>query len=131
MPARNIVIGQKINPAKAQRARELRRNMTPAEKILWQALRTNKLKGFHFRRQQVIDGFIVDFYCHAAGLVVEVDGNIHLQQVEYDIERERVIAARGLRVVRFTNARVEQNLSEVLNQILTACQEASSRKDNF
>lgn len=131
MPARNIVIGQKINPAKAQRARELRQNMTPAEKILWQALRTNKLQGFHFRQQQVIDGFIVDFYCHTAGLVVEVDGGIHLQQVEYDIARERVIAARGLRILRFTNAQVEQNLSEILNQILVACQKAQTPKDNL
>ena len=50
--------------------------MTPAEKILWQELRANKL-GVHFRRQQAIAGFIVDFYCHKAGLVVEVDGDIH------------------------------------------------------
>jgi very-short-patch-repair endonuclease len=56
--------------------------MTPAEKILWQELRVNKL-GVHFRRQQVIAGFIVDFYCHKAALVIEVDGDIHdLQQEE-------------------------------------------------
>ncbi|MHB8778456.1 MAG: endonuclease domain-containing protein [Anaerolineales bacterium] len=52
---------------------ESRRDMTPAEKILWQELRANKL-GVHFRRQQVITGFIVDFYCHKAGLVIELDG---------------------------------------------------------
>ncbi len=57
--------------------------MTPAEKILWEELRANKL-GVHFRRQQVIQGFIVDFYCHQAGLVVEVDGDVHDLHKEED-----------------------------------------------
>jgi len=74
--------------------------MTPAEKILWQELRGNKL-GVHFRRQQVIAGFIVEFYCHNAGLVVEVDGDIHDLQQEEDARRERVLSEVGLRVVRF------------------------------
>lgn len=124
MPVKNIVIGQKVNPAKAQRARELRQNMTRAEKILWRELRTNKLQGFHFRRQQVIDGFIVDFYCHAASLVIELDGGIHLTQKEYDAERERALVARGLRVLRFPNIEVESNLSVVLAQILAVCSES-------
>jgi len=76
MPLKNIVTEQKVSKEKLQRAKELRREMTPAEKILWEELRANKL-GVHFRRQQVIAGFIVDFYCHRAGLVVEVDGDIH------------------------------------------------------
>jgi very-short-patch-repair endonuclease len=74
MPAKNIIPGQKVSRKKLQRSRELRREMTPAEKLLWQELRANKL-GTHFRRQQVIAGFIVDFYCHKADLVVEVDGD--------------------------------------------------------
>jgi very-short-patch-repair endonuclease len=76
MPIKNIIPGQTVTKEKLQRAKELRRDMTPAEKILWQELRANKL-GVHFRRQQVIAGFIVDFYCHKAGLVIEVDGDIH------------------------------------------------------
>ena len=60
-----------------------RRDLTLAEKILWQELRGNKL-GVHFRRQQVIAGFIVDFYCHMAALVLEVDGDIHDLQQEED-----------------------------------------------
>jgi very-short-patch-repair endonuclease len=60
MPVKNIIPGQTVTKEKLQRARELRRDMTPAEKILWQELRANKL-GVHFRRQQVIAGFIVDF----------------------------------------------------------------------
>ena len=63
MPLKNIVTGQRVTKEKLQRAKELRREMTPAEKILWQEVRAKKL-GVRFRRQQVIQGFIVDFYCH-------------------------------------------------------------------
>ncbi|HCF30201.1 MAG TPA: restriction endonuclease, partial [Cyanobacteria bacterium UBA11049] len=80
------------------------------EKILWHHLRTNKLNGLHFRRQQVIDGFIVDFYCHAAGVVIEVDGAVHLQQVEYDARRDQILSLRGLRILRITNEEVKHNL---------------------
>lgn len=124
MPVKNIVIGQKIQPAKAQRARELRRRMTPEEKILWQALRGNRLAGFHFRRQQVIDGFIVDFYCHTAALVIELDGGIHQQRRDYDTARDRVLQARGLRVLRIPNEAVIENLPGVLARIEAACREA-------
>src|SRR5574341_1072598 len=98
MPTRNIVVGQKVDATKLQRAKELRGGMTEAERMLWERLRGNRLRGFHFRRQQVIDGFIVDFYCHAAGLVVEVDGGVHAQRVGYDDERDGVLSRRGLRV---------------------------------
>ncbi len=90
--------------------------MTPAEKILWQKLRANKM-GVHFRRQQVIAGFIVDFYCHKAALVVEVDGDIHdLQQAE-DSRREKVLSEMGLRIVRFRNEEVMKGLSAVVGKI--------------
>ncbi len=123
MPTRNIVIGQRVDALKIQRAKELRRGMTPAESLLWQRVRANRLNGFHFRRQQVIDGFIVDFYCHAAGLVVELDGGIHERQGDYDAQRDRVLAARGLRVLRFENRECAENLEGVLERILAACQE--------
>ena len=90
--------------------------MTPAEKILWQEIRTNKL-AVHFRRQQIIKGFIVDFYCHAAGLVIEVDGDIHDLQQEEDARREMVLKEMGLRIIRFRNEEVEKNLSAVLRKI--------------
>lgn len=117
----NIVIGQKINPDKIQRAKELRRQMTPAEKILWQHLRGNRLNNLHFRRQQIIDGFIVDFYCHAAKLVIEIDGTIHEQQAEYDEERDKVLSARGLRLLRIKNKAVQQELNQVLLLISQVC----------
>jgi very-short-patch-repair endonuclease len=105
MPVKNIVTNQKVTAQKLQRAKELRREMTPAEKILWEELRANKL-GVHFRRQQVIQGFIVDFYCHRAGLAVEVDGDVHDLQKEENEQREKVLSAMGLRVVRFRNDEV-------------------------
>jgi very-short-patch-repair endonuclease len=76
----------------------------------------NKL-GVHFRRQQVIAGFIVDFYCHKAGLVVEVDGDVHDLQQEEDARREKVLSEMGLRVVRFRNNEVVKDLSAVVGEI--------------
>jgi very-short-patch-repair endonuclease len=126
VPVKNIVIGQSVSAAKAARARELRQNMTPAEKVLWQALRANRLDGIHFRRQQVIAGYIVDFYCHAASLVVEVDGGIHLQQVESDRQRQQALTERGFRVLRFQNEQVFNDLDGVLAQIRLACHGSKS-----
>ena len=118
----NIVIGQKITSIKLQRAKEFRRNMTPEEKIIWQHLRANRLQGYHFRRQQIIDGFIVDFYCHATALIVEIDGKIHENQIEYDAERDKVLSARGLRLLRIKNEEIKENIDKVLKHILQACQ---------
>jgi very-short-patch-repair endonuclease len=118
---RNIVIGQQVSSVKVQRAKELRREMTEEEKILWKHLRANRLNGLHFRRQQIIDGFIVDFYCHTAGVVVEVDGEIHEQQVEYDAERDKILSARGLLMLRFKNQEIRQELAKVLAQIAQIC----------
>src|ERR1051325_2386175 len=113
MSIKNIVTEQPVTKAKLERAKELRRDMTPAEKILWNELRANKL-GVHFRRQQVIAGFIVDFYCHKAALVVEVDGDIHDLQREEDALREKALNEMGLKIVRFRNDDVLKNLSAVV-----------------
>ena len=121
MPPKNIVIGQKVDPKKAARGRELRHNMTDAERVLWQHLRANQLGGWHFRRQQVIAGYIVDFYCHAAGLAVELDGAVHGSQVDYDAERDQILTQHGLRVVRFKNREVFEDLERVLQVILLNC----------
>ena len=116
MPLKNIYPGQKVNPEKLQRARDLRGEMTPTEKVLWQELRGNKL-GPHFRRQQVIAGFIVDFYCHSAGLVIELDGDIHQEQQEYDAGRDKILEKMGLHVVRFSNDDFLLNMPRVLIQV--------------
>jgi len=104
-------------PIKIERAKELRREMTPEERALWQELRLLRHRGYAFRRQQVIAGFIVDFYCHNAGLIVEVDGGIHDQQQEYDAERDAHIAAYGLRILRIPNDRVRHHLKDVVAEI--------------
>jgi very-short-patch-repair endonuclease len=116
MPVKNIIPGQQVTKEKLHRAKELRREMTPAEKVLWNEWRANKL-GIHFRRQQIIAGFIVDFYCHKAALVVEVDGDIHDLQQDEDARREKVLTDMGLRIIRFRNEDVIQDLSGVVRAI--------------
>ena len=116
MPVKNIIPGQRVTKEKLQRAKELRREMTPAEKILWEELRTNKL-GVHFRRQQVIAGFIVDFYCHKAGLVIEVDGDIHDLQQEEDARREKALHEMGLMIIRFRNDKILMDLLTAVEKI--------------
>ena len=122
MSSKNLITGQHISPELKARAKALRREMTPAESKLWHRLRANRLESYHFRRQQIIDGYIVDFYCHAAGLVVEVDGSIHLEQEAYDQKRDDHLRERGLTVLRFYNSDVEQEIDTVLDVILYACQ---------
>ena len=77
MPVRNIVRGQKVSAKQLENAKELRREMTPAEKILWEHLKANRLNNLHFRRQQIVHGYFADFYCHQQDLIIEVDGSIH------------------------------------------------------
>jgi very-short-patch-repair endonuclease len=116
MPVKNIIPGQKVTKEKLERAKELRREMTPAEKRLWQEVRAKKL-GVRFRRQQIIAGFIVDFYCHKAALVVEVDGDIHDLQQDEDARREQVLTEMGLRIIRLRNEEVLSALPVVVGKI--------------
>ncbi len=98
-----ITSGQKVHPDKLAFAKRLRREMTPPERRLWRALRGNALDGFHFRRQQVIEGYIADFYCDAAKLAIELDGGAHQEQWRYDESRDKAIASIGIRVLRISN----------------------------
>jgi very-short-patch-repair endonuclease len=117
MPLEHPVLGQSLDPSRLQAAKELRHNPTEAEQILWQMLRGNRLERWHFRRQQIIGPYTVDFYCHAARLIIEVDGEIHNQQVEYDQERTINLVNMGFRVIRFTNTEVIEKIDEVLGEI--------------
>ena len=135
MPVKNTIRGQTAYYEMHERAKKLRREMTPAENILWKELRTNKLNGLHFRRHtcpggrcqgQIIDGYISDFYCHQHALVVEVDGDIHEIQEEYDAERDAHLIARGFRILRFKNEDVFKNLPAVLKKIVETCSLADS-----
>ena len=105
------------------RAREFRKNPTLAEQTLWQYLKARKLAGLKFRRQHAVGPFIVDFYCHALQLVIEVDGEVHKQQQEYDEQREIWLREQGLRVLRFSNEEVLGNTEMVLEKIVMFAQE--------
>ena len=99
------------------RARQLRTASTAAEQRLWEAFRHRRLGGLKFLRQRPIGGFIVDFYCAKAALVVEVDGGIHAQTETADAERERVLATRGVYVLRVTNEDVVDRIDHTLRRI--------------
>ena len=99
-------------------ARELRESETIAEKLLWEQISNNKL-GVKFRRQHPLKWFIADFYCHAAKLVIELDGGVHLDklQKDYDEGRETELKNLGLNVIRFTNNEIENSIEQVIETI--------------
>ncbi len=121
MGVKNIVIGQNASRVKVQWAKELRREMTAAEAVLWNQLRKNQVNGRHFRRQQVIDGFIVDFYCHACSLIVEVGGDIHDLQKGDDTQRQSHLIERGFHILRCSNDVVLHHTDLVVNKIAMVC----------
>jgi very-short-patch-repair endonuclease len=100
-------------------AQENRQQPTEAEEKLWQRLRNRQL-GFKFRRQHAIDQFVVDFVCIEKNLMVEVDGESHADQQEYDAERSRMLNTRGFQVIRFWNHEVINNIGDVLARIRQA-----------
>jgi len=108
-----------------QLCRDLRKNATYSEQILWNVLRNRKLNNRKFYRQYPIfynfDGlskfFIADFYNHETKLVIEIDGGYHMRQIEYDNMRTEIINILGIEVIRFTNEEVENNIKYVLNTI--------------
>ena len=103
------------------RARELRQIRTDAEARLWAALRNRGLGGWKWRRQAPRGPYVLDFLCAEAGLVVEVDGGQHADQVAYDARRTRYLETQGLRVLRFWNREVLTNREGVCLSILAAC----------
>jgi very-short-patch-repair endonuclease len=109
-----------------RRAGELRRQMTPAESMLWQALRRKQLDGLRFRAQHPVGRFILDFYCPEHKLVIEIDGGAHDDNRIRDEERTAYLAAFGYRVVRVRNEEVETNLAAVLEVI----SDSVAEKDN-
>jgi len=104
-------------PEIEQAAKRLRQNLTVAEARLWEALRNKQLQGLRFRCQHPVGNFILDFYCPARKLAIEVDGKIHDSQVEYDAERSSKLAEYGYTVLRFTNEQVINDLLQVLIEI--------------
>ena len=99
-----------------QNACDLRQNMTEAEKHLWSRLKKSQL-GVRFKAQHPIDIFVVDFYCHQSKLVVEVDGEIHLSQKDYDEGRTAELERFDLKIIRFTNQEVLNDVNRVVDEI--------------
>lgn len=110
----NVAGRQKVAFARAQRARP-----TPGERRLWRALRSQKLR-VKFRRQHPIGDFVLDFYCAEAFLAIEVDGDVHEYQAEYDRWRDSQLAARGIETLRFCEDQVIEQLPRVLDAIRRA-----------
>jgi ATP-dependent DNA helicase RecQ len=110
------------------RTREFRQPQTPAESKLWASLRNRQLGDFKFRRQYLIDRFIVDFYCAACRLVIEIDGDSHAEQdqKEYDLARTAWLNEQGYHVIRFPNRDVHRCTDAVLEAILNECRKLSS-----
>ncbi|HTV27634.1 MAG TPA: DUF559 domain-containing protein [Xanthobacteraceae bacterium] len=112
----------RVNPKAREHARELRRNSTKAEQVLWRAVRAHRLLGIGFRRQTPIGPYIVDFVSHAAKLVVELDGGQHYDNAHEarDARRDRFLRSKGFRVLRFSNHDVMTNLEGVWDVIAAA-----------
>jgi len=111
-----------VSPRLRSNARALRRNSTDAERILWSELRDHRLLGAAFRRQVPIDRYVVDFVCHAARLVIELDGGQHFstEGEQRDASRSAVIEAKGFQILRFANNDVMTNRGGVVETIAAA-----------
>jgi very-short-patch-repair endonuclease len=108
------------NPNLKPLSQQLRKNMTDAERKLWSRLRMKQLKNLMFSRQKQLGVYIVDFYCHNAKMVIEVDGGQRFAEdaVEYDRNRDEYLKDMGLTVLRFTNTDVMDNIEGVVDVIL-------------
>jgi len=98
-------------------ARTLRKDSTKAEKLAWELLRDRKFKDYKFRRQHVIEGFVLDFYCHELKLGVEIDGKIHLKRKDYDRLRQEIIESEGINIIRITNKELLNKKRSILEKI--------------
>jgi len=97
-------------------AKDLRNKITEAEGLLWEQLKSNKFHNLKFRRQHPILNYVVDFYCHKLKLVIEIDGGYHAnkEQIEKDNQRTENLIFNELKVIRFTNSQVKDNIEDVL-----------------
>lgn len=113
----------KLDPQLLEFAKTMRSNATDAENLMWQLLRAKRFMNLKFRRQHVIAPYIVDFYCHELGLVIELDGSQHGTDdaIEYDAERTKYLEALGLTVVRYWNSNVLGRVDVVLEDLWRVC----------
>ena len=116
-------MNKKLDPQLLLFAKSMRTNATDAENLMWQLLRAKRFMNLKFRRQHVIAPYIVDFYCHELGLVVELDGSQHGTDdaIEYDAERTKFLEALDLKVVRYLNSDVLGKTEAVLEDLWEIC----------
>lgn len=116
-------MNKKIDPQLLLFAKSMRHTATDAENLMWQLIRAKRFMNLKFRRQHVIAPYIVDFYCHELGLVIELDGSQHGTDdaIEYDAERTKFLEALNLKVVRYWNHEVLQNMDVVLEDLCNIC----------
>ena len=115
-------------------ARKLRRSQTDAEKLLWAVLRNRRLLGLKFRRQHSIGPYVLDFYCHERKVCIELDGGQHYENegIQHDERRKAFLEAQGLRILRFSNMDILENIEAMLLLIaedVTSLTPALSRRE--
>lgn len=102
---------------KVELARKFRKDPTKTEEKLWWILRDKNMLGYKFRRQHVVRGFILDFFCPRIRLGIEIDGGVHIKQKEYDTTRQKILEGYGIKLLRFKNSEILYNPVKVLNII--------------
>ena len=117
----------KHDPRLIANARQLRRDLSPAEKLLWREVRGRRFAGYRFRRQHPFEPYVLDFYCAACRLVIELDGESHLGNEEADRRRQKYLEDAGLKVLRFWNTEVFDEFDSVLEAIYQECQARVNR----
>lgn len=117
MPKRTFRnIRNKAKPWKERKAREMAKNQTWSEQLLWAHLKDKQL-GAWFYKQKIVLGYIVDFWCPSAGIAIEVDGKSHRGRKAYDLKRDCVLKKKGILTMRFTNTEVKKSSEAVAKRI--------------
>jgi very-short-patch-repair endonuclease len=107
--------------ALTERARDLRKNITDAERAFWRRVKDRRFRGLKFRRQVPMGYYIVDFLCHETKIIVELDGGQHVERTEYDEKRTQFLEEQGYQVIRFWDNEVLKNMEGVLLKLSRMC----------
>ncbi|MEA5459203.1 DUF559 domain-containing protein [Arcicella sp. LKC2W] len=117
------------NPKLKELARELRKNSTLSEVLLWLKIK-GKTMGVEFHRQVPIDNFIVDFYCHELMLAIEIDGSSHDDKQDYDQNRQLILENLGVKFIRFRDIDVKRRIGWVLEELMICVEECRVSEDS-
>lgn len=106
-------------------AKKFRKNLTDAERIFWQQVQASRFYGLKFKRQYIVNNYIIDFYCQKLKLAIEIDGEIHNKQIIHDKIRQKYLEKYGITFIRFSNYEIEYNLAEVLSILIKLTKQLS------